>query len=48
MHTICEEFSSNMKKLNDEQIFTIEDIIFVQTKYPIKPLHIFLTRGECT
>jgi hypothetical protein len=33
-----EELSTTMKKLNDEQIFIVNDIIYI---YPSKPLHNF-------
>ncbi len=37
-----EEFSTNMKKLNDEQRFCVDDIVYLKNIYPSKPLHIFL------
>ncbi len=40
-----EEFSTNMKKLNDEQRLIVDYIIFKKHKYPSKPLHIFLIGG---
>jgi hypothetical protein len=40
-----EEFSTNMKKFNDEQRFIVDDIIYKKHKHPSKPLHIFLVRG---
>jgi hypothetical protein len=40
-----EEFSTNMKKCNDEQRCIINDIIHKKHKYPSKPLHIFLIEG---
>jgi hypothetical protein len=40
-----EEFSTNMKKLNDEQRFFVDDIVYLKNIYPSKPLHIFLIGG---
>jgi hypothetical protein len=40
-----EKFTTNMKKLNDEEQLVINDITYKKHKYPSKPLHIFLTRG---
>jgi hypothetical protein len=44
-HIPYEEFSTNMKKLNDEQRFVVDLIIYKKHKYPSKPLHIFLIGG---
>jgi len=40
-----EHFSSQMKKLNDEQKIIVDDILYRINKFPLKTLHSFLIEG---
>ncbi len=43
-----EEFSTNIKNLNDEQRLLIDDIVYKTNKYHSKPLCVFLIGGAWT